>query len=329
MGRLRALRREHLTGDRVLTVRPVDARDVGGLARLYAGLDDESRYRRFFSLHRPDRAFFERLAAVDDRGGAGIVAIVTGHHGGRGRIVGEAGYELLDNGDGELAITVDGAWRGWLGAYLLDVLTEVAAERGVPNLEAELLLANSSMLALVRGRGFATIPTDDWSAVRAVVSTARRREGAARPRPTWPVGAEGDDDGRGDGHLRVLVEGSGGRWHGQEEAAAAGLELLGCPGPASGVACPAVLGEPCPLVTGADVVVVAHPPDDEAWQALRTAHHEVHAGVPVCVELRAGTEVVPGEVEVPARGGAGGTGADRDRAVVRFVERLARRTRAG
>lgn len=313
MGRLPALRREHLAGDRVLTVRAVDRRDVAGLERLYAGLDDESRYRRFFSLHRPDREFFERIADIGDRGGAGIVAVLTGRHGGRGRIVGEAGYELLANGDGELAITVDQAWRGWLGPYLLDVLTEVAAERGVPNLEADVLLANGPMLALVRGRGYATVPTEDWSVLRVLVGTAGRVEGdVTRSRPTWP------HDGA---RLRVLVEGGGGRWHAQAEAAAAGIELLGCPGPTGGAACPAVLGQPCPLVTGADVVVVSHPPEGGDWQSLREAHPRVHPGVPVCVELRPGSDPVPGEAVL---GGEGENDGERERDVVRFVERLAR-----
>lgn len=303
MERLPALRRVQLPGERVLTVRRIDRRDLAGLERLYSDLDDESRYRRFFSVLHPGRDFFERMVAVGERGGAGIVAVVTGHRGGRGRLVGEASYELLANGDGELGIAVDARWRGWLGAYLLDALTEVAAANGVPNLEAEVLLANGPMLSLVRSRGFATLPTGDWSILRVLLSTAPASDDEPHPRPTWPSGAG----------LRVLVEGSGGGWHAQAEAAEAGVELVGCPGPGGrGPTCPALLGRPCPLVTGADVVVVAHPPDHDDWSALRGSHARVHPGVPVCVELRPGQEPVPGEVEV--------VGTD----VVRFVERLAR-----
>jgi hypothetical protein len=304
MGRLPALRRVQLAGGRVLTVRRIDRRDLAALARLYGDLDDESRYRRFFSVHHPGRAFFERMVAVGERGGAGLVAVVTGHRGGRGRLVGEASYELLANGDGELGITVEAGWRGWLGAYLLDALAEVAAAAGVPNLEAEVLLVNGPMLALVRSRGYATLPSADWSIVRVLVSTAPRADGDEHPRPTWPAG-------RG---LRVLVEGGGGRWHAQPEAAAAGIELVGCPGPGGrgGPTCPALRGRPCPLVAGADVVVLAHPPDRDDWAALRESHARLHPGVPVCVELRPRQEPVGAEVEAPR--------AD----VVRFVERLAR-----
>jgi hypothetical protein len=158
------------------------------------------------------------------------------------------------------------------------------------------------MLALLRGRGYATLPTDDWSVVRAVI-------GAATRRPTWPAGRTG---------LRVLVEGAGGHWPGAEAAAAAGVEVLGCSGPGTpGARCPALAGEPCPLAQGSDLIVLAHPADTDAWRALRTAHPTVRPGVPICVELPpAGGEAQAGEVPV-----AGGDGAE----VVALVQRLARR----
>ena len=74
------------------------------------------------------------MAAVEGVG-YGVVAVVD-HP--LEQIVGEADYFLLDNG--ELVITVAADWRGWLGPYLLDVLIEAAAARGVPNLEAEFLV---------------------------------------------------------------------------------------------------------------------------------------------------------------------------------------------
>ena len=159
-------------------IRSVAARDVDGLEALYDGLDDDARHRRFFSLYRPDRAFFERMAAVDDRGGAGLVATVV-DPGGSERLVGEAGYELLPNGHGELAITVERCWRGWLGPVLLDALVDAAAARGVPNLEADVLVTNGPMLAMLRSRGYATMPNHDWSVIRAVIGTSG-------PRPAQP-----------------------------------------------------------------------------------------------------------------------------------------------
>lgn len=270
-----------LAGGGQLRVRPMVAADVDGLADLYARLDDDGRYRRFFSMYRPDRAFVERMVTVRERGGEGLVALVREGPDDRERLVAEASFELLPNGDGELGMTVDRAWRGWLGPYLLDALLEAAAARGVPNLEADILLTNGPMLSLARARGYAAVPNGDWSVVRAVVGTC----GAA---PSWP--------GRRD-RVRVLVEGAGGRWHAEGAAGAAGVDVLGCPGPEGrGRACPMLHGDPCPLAAEADVIVVSHPPDTPRWRAVREAHERLHPGVPVFVEVtQAAPQVVDGE----------------------------------
>jgi hypothetical protein len=265
------VRRVDLPRGGTLVVRPVGAGDVDGLEALYAGLDDDARYRRFFSVYRPDRGFFERMAAVAERGGAGIVATVAGPGVDGQPLVAEAGYELLPNGDGELAITVDRAWRGWLGPFLLDALLATARAHGVPNLEADVLMTNGPMLAMLRGRGYAAIPNGDWSIVRAMIGTAG-------PTPTWPAGHH---------RLRVLVEGAGGHWHAADTVQGEGLEILGCPGPADRrTRCPALAGEPCPLAAGADVIVISRPGDADGWPELRAVHPDLHPGVPVCVELR-------------------------------------------
>lgn len=252
----------------MLVIRRVEAGDVDGLEELYDRLDDDARYRRFFSGYRPKRPFFERMVTIRDRGGAGLVAAV-GAAGGPEQLVAEAGYELLPNGDGELAITVDRSWRGWLGPYLLGSLCDVAASRGVPNLEADVLVTNRPMLALLRARGYAAMPTRDWSSLRGLIGTSTKA-------PTWP-GASGD--------RRVLVEGAGGHWHATDDAEAAGLQVVCCPGPVGRQpGCPALAGEPCPLAAGADAIVISHPPDDDDWRALRAAHRDLHPGVPVYVE---------------------------------------------
>lgn len=283
-----------------LVIRPVEQGDLDAVAELYAGLDEEAAYRRFFSGFHPDHEFFEHLVSVAERGGAGLVAVVEDDPDGE-RLVGEASYEPLANGNGELAITVDGSWRGWLGPYLLDALLEVAAAHGVPNLEADVLLTNGPMLALLRARGYAAVPTEDWSVVRAVI-------GAATSRASWPPAKMG---------LRVLVEGAGGHWRGAEDAAAAGVEVLGCTGPtAGGPQCPAIAGQPCPLAAGADVIVLSHPADTEEWRTLRDAHPTLHPGVPICVELpHTGGEARSGETPIESEAGAD---------VVAIVQRLAR-----
>jgi GNAT superfamily N-acetyltransferase len=293
-------RRVDLRRGRALVVRPVGPGDVDALVALYDGLSDDDRYRRFFSAYRPDRDFFERAAAVRRRGGHGLVAEVEGAPERELRLVGEASYELLPNGDGELAMAVAADWRGWLGAYLLDALVDAAAERGVPNLEADVLATNAPMLALLRSRGYANLSSDDWVSLRLIVGTRGRT-------PVWPRGAV---RGGGPAGPRVLVEAPGGRWHASREAADAGFDVITCSGPRGG-RCPALAGEPCPLVEGADAVVVSRPRDDERWRSLVDAHARAHPAVPVCVEPRPGS------------------GGDDPRLVVSIIDRVTAAVRRG
>ncbi|MBI5087979.1 MAG: GNAT family N-acetyltransferase [Actinobacteria bacterium] len=272
-----------LSGERTLVVRESELTDVDGLVALYERLDGDARHRRFFSMYRPGPEFVDHLVRARERGGASLVAEVT-DVGGQATIVGEAEFELLPDGDGELAITVDAAWRGWLGPFLLDALIEAAAARGVPNLEADLLVSNGPMRALLRARGDVVMPHDDWSVLRVVIGTSGRV-------PSWPPRRAG---------LRVLVEGSGSGRRSREAAEMPGVEVLACAGPVGRPRpCPMLSGQPCPLAAAADLVVVSNPPDDVVWDAIRAGHAELHPGVPVCVELRGtSTRARPDELEL-------------------------------
>ena len=173
-----------------------------------------------------------------------------------GRIVGEAAYELLENGDGELGITVDRRWRGWLGPYLLDALLEAAAAQGVPNLEADVLATNGPMLKLAHTRGAVDLEQPDWAEVRVLIGTGSDT-------PSWPGAHE---------RARVLVEGGGGGWNARRAQGTGGIDVVACPGPGRrGAPCPALSGRPCPLAAGADVIVTPAPTDDD-WSDLVDAH---------------------------------------------------------
>ena len=320
-------RQVRLPDGALLTVRAVASSDADGLLALYDGLSDEDRHRRFFSGFRPPRSFVERLTSVADRGGYGVVATVDGggdaaDGGGAGdgapgtpaaRLVGEASYDLLPNGDGELGITVAADQRGWLGPFLLDALCEAAAARGVPDLEADVLVTNRRMLALLRSRGEASLRSDDWTTARLVVGTAGHT-------PVWPGGAGTGPDDR----PRVLVEVPGGRWHAQGDAEAVGLEVVACSGPGgTGRRCPVLAGRPCPLAEAADVIVASNIPDDERWRRVVDAHADLHPGVPVCVERRTappdGPSVTPAGASAEVTVAAG----DDPRELVALVDRLA------
>jgi hypothetical protein len=71
------MRRVQLPDDRTLVIRPTEADDVDGLVKLYEGLDEDDRYRRFFSMYWPRPHFFERLVVAAERGGACLAAEVV------------------------------------------------------------------------------------------------------------------------------------------------------------------------------------------------------------------------------------------------------------
>ena len=152
-----------------LTVRTVTEADAEGLDGLFRGLSDDDRQHRFFGLRHPARKFLEQMARAEDEGGYRLVAVGPGDV-----LVAEAGYAILPGGDGEFALTVAPGWRGWrLGRYLLGATVAAAAARGVPNLQADIMLGNTRMLALVRDRGYITLLRDEFSDIRIAIGAAQ------------------------------------------------------------------------------------------------------------------------------------------------------------
>jgi RimJ/RimL family protein N-acetyltransferase len=288
-----------LPGGRRLTVRPATADDAAGLRALYDSLSPDDLNRRFFSRNRPPQRWLEHWARNRDEGGLTLVAVVSN---GDEQIVGEVGYALRPDGDGELGLVVAPGWRGWLGPYLLDALLEAAAARGVPNLQADILVENRRMLALVKARGYASPGQEDLNVVRVVIGTG------GRP-PTWPAGHE---------LPRVLVEG---HWRGEARARGSGLQVMACPGPPRGrpSQCPALMGQPCPLAAGADVIVFALAEDDAIARDVLAAHGRVHRRVPLCVDTGSDADGPPSEPAHGVRIAKGTMAAD----VVELVRELA------
>ena len=172
---------------------------------------------------------------------------------------------MLANGDGELAMAVAAPRRGQVEALLLDALLDAAADAGLPNLEADVLTVDHSMVELLRSRGAVVMAHDGWRVVRLLVGTGGGR-------PSWP----------GVHDRRILVERSGGRWSGEAAERAAGSVVLTCGGPLRGT-CPALAGEPCSLAAGADVIVVDDSAPAGRWRDLVAAHAALHPGVDVFV----------------------------------------------
>ena len=147
---------------------------------------------------------------------------------------------------------------GWLGPFLLDLLCHRAAAHGVANLRANVLLENRRMLRLLARRGCATVSFPDAAIVELTVSSSDRM-------PGWPPAGD---------QPRLLVEGCGGRWARAAEANRAGWSVVACAGPGSNQvpSCPLLDGGHCPLVDGADEIVLAFAPNDPRRAQLAGVH---------------------------------------------------------
>ena len=160
-----------LPDGRTLTVRAINPADVDGLDTLFGGLGEEERYHRFFQLSCPGRKFLEQMTRAEDEGGYRLVAVAPGSP---ESLAAEAGYAVLPDGDGEFALTVAPGWQGRrLGSRLLDALVAAAAARGVPSLQADILLDNMRMLALLSRRGYVTLGRPGLREARVAIAAAR------------------------------------------------------------------------------------------------------------------------------------------------------------
>lgn len=274
-----------LAHGRTLEIRPSTEADASGICELYASLSDTDRYRRFFGAFVPRPEWCRTWATVGERGGFGVVVVL--HQDRTERIVAEAAYAIRSDGDGDLAVTVAREWRGWLGPYLVDVLVRHAASHDIDNLQAEVLLENRPMLAILRARGAVDLEHPGME-VRLTIGTS----GTV---PSWPPA---------DGRAKVLVEVAGGRWVGERQANDAGLATAMCSGPdrRHRTGCPVLEGERCPLADGADVIVVLLDPEAEQTAALIAEHARLQPGKPILVAPGPGGSVPAGCFSLPRDG---------------------------
>lgn len=256
-----------LAGSQMLVIRPTTDDDAAALESLYGHLSPDDLRRRFFTAGTPSSVWARSWATVSERGGFGVLAIVDDGAGSE-TTVGEAGYAVRTDGDGDLAVTVDHDWRGWLGAYLVDRLCEYAAAHGIENLQADVLLENSAMLRILEHRGAVAIEHEGGTEHLSIATAGHV--------PSWPPSDE---------RRRVLVEAAGGRWGGETEARTAGLAVAMCPGPARRrrLGCPVLDGGRCPLADGADAIVVLLDPDDDVTPRIIDAHAEHNPTTPVFI----------------------------------------------
>jgi RimJ/RimL family protein N-acetyltransferase len=166
------------SGD-VVRIRQIRPHDASALARAYANLGEQSRYRRFFTV-MPElpEATLKAAVEIDHTDHEALVAVPLLS----AEIVGECRFiRLPDQPDtAEVGVTVVDAWQGrGLGSALLARLSERAAEAGIDYFTAEVLAENRTMLGLLPSLG--QVETESHG---PVVST--RVELAEPPRQSGP-----------------------------------------------------------------------------------------------------------------------------------------------
>ena len=151
-----------------LQIRPVRSDDAVRLVDLHNRCSDQARYFRFHAAKPRLRAVeAEYLAAVD--GQARVALAATTIEDGEERIVADARFDLVGDGDAEAALLLrdDVTGRG-LGTLLLDRLLERAAELGVRRVLLDILPENKAMLALAHRVGAEPVAFDGHSFLYAV-----------------------------------------------------------------------------------------------------------------------------------------------------------------
>lgn len=160
-----------MTTNLAINIRPIRTDDAQRLVDLHDRCSDDARYFRFHAAKpRLRAAEAEYLAGVGTRAGAALVA--TAVEDGEERIVADARFDLVGDGDAEAAVLLrdDVTGRG-LGTILVDRLLELAAGAGLRRVVFDILPENRAMLALARRVGAEPVAFDGRSVLYAVEVT--------------------------------------------------------------------------------------------------------------------------------------------------------------
>ena len=230
----------------VLTVRHASPGDEDALDELYSTLQIDDLNARFFTGAKPGAHFLQRWVILQSNNG--MCLLVDLERGGERTTIAEAGFAPLADGDAELGITVARGHRGWIGPWLLDVLLTHAARAGIANLQALVKTTNRPMLGIIKHRGCARFDSSEWGTTRVTMSTTGHT-------PSWPPHSA---------RPRVLIESPRARPSAAKQLRDQHGTTLICGGfDKRGSHCPLHDGQPCPLITGADAVVIDSKPFGE------------------------------------------------------------------
>ncbi|GAB4402750.1 MAG: bifunctional acetate--CoA ligase family protein/GNAT family N-acetyltransferase [Bacteroidia bacterium] len=153
------VRTVRLRNGREYLLRPIRPEDSALKKDMFDYFSAEALYMRFFEyIPQLAQKMFKGFAEIDYDREIAIVAEVE--EAGKRLIVGEARLmtEVLHN-SGEFAIVVADRWHGQgLGSWLLDYIIEIARQKGLTSIHANVLKINARMVNILSKRGFRIIP---------------------------------------------------------------------------------------------------------------------------------------------------------------------------
>lgn len=154
-----------------LTIRPMRPEDAGIEQDFVRGLSEESKHFRFVgALQELTPAMLVRFTQLDYDREMALIAVLEDE--GRETEVAVARYAINPDGSScEFALVVADRWqRRGIGRKLMEVLMDVAREKGMKTMEGDVLADNRNMLDLVGTLGFSIGEGEDASIRRVVRS---------------------------------------------------------------------------------------------------------------------------------------------------------------
>ena len=137
-----------LLDGRTAHIRPITPGDADRLVEFYSRVSDESKYYRFFSpMPRLSARDVERFTTVDHSSRVALIVLLAG------RIIGVGRFDVVSEGEAEVAFLVEDKHQGrGIAQILLEHLAQAGRELGVERFVAEVLPDNRRMITTLRGR---------------------------------------------------------------------------------------------------------------------------------------------------------------------------------
>jgi RimJ/RimL family protein N-acetyltransferase len=147
---------ETLRDGRAITIRPLRDEDRDRIARAVRALDRQSIYMRLFSYRGElTEAGLDRIMRSDPENE--IVLVATSGEDGDESVIGSGRFVRTAPDRAEVAFMVDKDHQGLgIAGRILARLAQLARERGITALEADVLAANHSMLRVFERSGLPT-----------------------------------------------------------------------------------------------------------------------------------------------------------------------------